>query len=55
MAKITDSVYLAHGTVMEREERLRRRREQYHSRRNKETAEEQGWKQEEHARDISMP
>ena len=28
MVKITNSVYLAHGTVMEREERLRRR-EQY--------------------------
>jgi len=37
-AKITDSVYLARGTVMEREERLRRRREQYRARRNRETA-----------------
>ena len=37
-AKITDNIYLARHTVMEREERLRR--EQYHSRRNRETAEE---------------
>ena len=38
MVKITDIVYLARGTVMEREERLRK--EQYHARRNRETAEE---------------
>ena len=38
MAKITDTIYLAHDTVMEREERLRR--EQYHARRNRKTAEE---------------
>ena len=38
-AKITDTIYLACDTVMEREERLRRR-EQYHARRNRETAEE---------------
>ena len=40
MAKITDLVYLAHGTVMEREERLRRRRGLYCARRNRENAEE---------------
>ena len=39
MAKITDTVYLACDTVIEREERLRRR-EQYRARRNRETAEE---------------
>ena len=38
--KITDSVYLVCGTVMEREDRLRRRREQYHARINRKTAEE---------------
>ena len=36
--KIINTFYLAHDTVMEREEGLRR--EQYHARRNKETAEE---------------
>ena len=56
MMKNTDSVYLTHGTAMEKEERLRRR-EQYHARRNRETAEEnnQSWKQEEHIKDVSMP
>ena len=42
----------------EREERLRRRREQYRARRNRETIEEReshGYKQEEHARDVSPP
>ena len=34
------SVYLVRGTVMEREKRLGKRREQYHARRNRETAEE---------------
>ena len=38
MAKITDTIYLAHDTVMEREKRLKR--EQYCTRRNRETAEE---------------
>ena len=38
-AKITDNIYMPHDTVMEREERLRRR-EQYRARRNRETAEE---------------
>ena len=38
MAKIIDTIYLAHDTVMEREERLRR--EQYRARRNRETVEE---------------
>ena len=37
-AKITDTIYLEHDTVMKREERLRR--EQYRARRNRETAEE---------------
>ena len=37
-AKITDTIYLAHDTVMEREERLRR--QQYRARRNRETVEE---------------
>ena len=37
-AKITDTIYLAPDTVMEREESLRR--EQYCARRNRETAEE---------------
>ena len=36
--KITDTIYLAHDTVMEREERLRR--EQYCARWNRETTEE---------------
>ena len=38
---------------MERKEGLKKR-EQYHARRNRETAEEenQGWKQEEHATDV---
>ena len=41
MAKITDSVYLARGTVMEREEKMRRRRRaQYCARKNRETADE---------------
>ena len=38
-ANITDAIYLAHDTVMEREERLRRR-EQYHAKRSRKTAEE---------------
>ena len=37
-AKITDTIYLARDTVMEREERLRRK--QYRAKRNRETAEE---------------
>ena len=37
-AKVTDTIYLARDIVMQREERLRRR-EQYHARRNRETAE----------------
>ena len=54
IAKITDTIYLAHDTVMERKERLRR--EQYRVRWNRETAEEnQGWKQEENARDVRTP
>ena len=53
-AKITDTIYLARDTVMERKERLRR--EQYRARRNRETAEEnQGWKQEEHVRNVRTP
>ena len=43
---------------MEREERLRRRREQCRARRNRETIEEResyGYKQEEHTRDVSTP
>ena len=41
--KITDTIYLARDTVVEREERLRRR-EQYCARRNSEAAKEQCWK-----------
>ena len=38
-AKITNAIYLARDNVMEREERPRRR-EPYHARTNRETAEE---------------
>ena len=41
--------------TMDREERLRRRREQYRARRNRENAEERGWKQGEHMRDVGVP
>ena len=37
-AKITDTIYLARDTVMERKERLKK--EQYRTRRNRETADE---------------
>ena len=47
--EITDTIYLAHDTVMERKERLRR--EQYRARRNRETAEERESRLEARARE----
>ena len=70
MAKITDTIYFAHDTVTEREERLRRSRdnrgclllslEEESNIVLEETEkllkiENQGWKKEEHARDIRTP
>ena len=54
-AKITDSVYLACGTMMEREERLRRRKSNIALEGTEKLLkrENQGWKQEEHMRDVS--
>ena len=60
MDSITDCTHFGTWTTMDREERLRRRREQYRVRQSRETAEERekeskGWKQGEHVRDVGIP